>query len=90
MQKVTADYTALANDETVLVDATNNNINITLPTMPVMGTRIFIKRIDSTLSNSVTVIGNIDSSVNVVLPILNCYVFQYYSSDNKWYIISRF
>lgn len=50
----TADYTASATDEIILVDATSAAVAITLPTVPVSGKEYTVKKTDAS-ANTVTV-----------------------------------
>lgn len=61
----TANYTLLASDETVLVDATNNNVTVTLPAADATnkGKRFYVKLIATNAANTNEVI--IDSSSNI-------------------------
>ncbi|WP_293788210.1 hypothetical protein [uncultured Pedobacter sp.] len=86
----TADYTATAADETLLVNAASTNITITMPASPATGQKFNIKKIDSG-SNSVTINGNgknIDGNATIIgtLPYQG-WTVQY--DGTAWYIISR-
>eukprot|EP01029_Cantina_marsupialis_P017243 TRINITY_DN3867_c0_g1_i1.p1 TRINITY_DN3867_c0_g1~~TRINITY_DN3867_c0_g1_i1.p1 ORF type:complete len:1663 (+),score=332.82 TRINITY_DN3867_c0_g1_i1:7805-12793(+) len=87
-----ADYTATANDETLLADATTANMTITLPSATGnTGLKITIKRID-TSSNTLSISGNtatIDGQASVTMNVAwQAYTFQ--CDGTNWYIIGRF
>lgn len=86
----TANYAAVATDETILVNATAGTVVVTLPAAPTTGKKYNVKKVDST-SNTVTVNGNgrnIDgmATVSGTLPYQG-WVMQYDGAN--WFIISR-
>jgi hypothetical protein len=63
----TSAYTVLPTDEIIICNATSGSFNITLPTAASsFGRKFFFKKID-TSSNLVTLLGTIESDVNITL-----------------------
>lgn len=72
-ETITADYTVTPADDVITVDATAGNVTITLPppsTFTNSNMPLYIKKIDAS-ANSVTINGNIDGSLSVILSTLN-------------------
>ena len=85
----TANYTILATDGTILVDATGGAVTITLPT-PVSGKKYIVKKID-TSANNVTIAttggATIDGAATQTTGVAyQTYVLQ--SDGTNWYIIN--
>jgi hypothetical protein len=85
-----ANYAAVAADETILVNAAGGTVTVTLPSVPTVGKKYNVKKVDST-PNTVTVNGNghnIDGTATIsgTLPYQG-WVMQYDGSN--WFIISR-
>lgn len=90
IRTATADYTALATDETILVNASSGAVTINLPATPTVGKRYNVKKVDNT-ANAVNVSGNghnIDGSASIsgTVPYQG-WVMQYDGSN--WFIISK-
>ena len=85
---VTSNYTALADDDTILIDATGGNITLTLPTaIGIKGKQYRIKRIDNS-ANTATVDGNgaetIDGSTT--FPLFYLEIIEIGSDNANWWI----
>jgi hypothetical protein len=80
-------YTITATDSVIIVDATSNNVDISLPSASgIAGRKYTIKRIDSS-ANTVNVIGSIDGVLSYALT-----QWQYVavvSDGTQWYIIAN-
>lgn len=90
IRTVTANYTTVAADETILVNATSGAVTVSLPATPTTGKKYNVKKIDGT-ANAVNVSGNghnIDGNATVsgTLPYQG-WVMQY--DGTNWFIISR-
>ncbi len=89
----TADYTALTTDHTILVDATSNNVTITLPTA-VGNSRLYtIKRIDGSV-NTVTIATTssqtIDGSTTYTGLLTQYQTVAVQSNSSHYFITSKF
>ncbi|OXA89543.1 hypothetical protein B0A66_14085, partial [Flavobacterium hercynium] len=86
----TSNYTALATDETLLVNATGGNVTITLPSASSsLGKKYAIKKIDNSTNNVVitTAGGTIDTQASITGSVwLQRWVIQ--SDGTNWYIIN--
>lgn len=86
----TSNYVMQDVDEIVLMDATSGNRTVTLPSSPVKGKRITIKKIDGSL-NTVTIDGNgnnLDGNPNKIISV----PFQFYEyvySGTAWFLIRQ-
>lgn len=88
-------YTVVSTDYTVLVDCSNNNVNITLPTSPPnvdIGQIFVIRRIDTNQSNNLLILTSggttIEGSSSTALIGGEVHTLQYL--DSVYYIINRF
>jgi len=89
----TANYTALTTDHTILVDATSNNVTITLPTA-VGNSRLYtIKRIDGSV-NTVTIATTssqtIDGSTTYTGLLTQYQTVAVQSNSSHYFITSKF
>ena len=89
----TAHYTAAAS-ELVPVSASSGAINVTLPTAPVDGTRVAVKKIDSS-ANVVNILTGGSDVINesgvTSLSLSAKYqvaVLQYFAASTVWYVVS--
>ncbi|MGB0870121.1 MAG: hypothetical protein ACPGSD_11050 [Flavobacteriales bacterium] len=86
----TSNYVMQDVDEIVLMDANSGNRTVTLPSSPVKGKRITIKKIDGSL-NTVTIDGNgnnLDGNPNKIISV----PFQFYEyvySGTAWFLIRQ-
>ena len=91
IRSITANYTAASGDYTILVDASSNNVTVTLPAAAGCAGRIYvIKAID--VSNTITIDGNgaetIDGAVTKTLA-TQYYSMTIQSNGSGWFIISE-
>lgn len=93
---ITANYTLALSDvnSVVLADASSGSVTITLPDVsaPTDGINFMIKRVDTTLLVSVTIVGHngsqtIDGSASVTTAKGSPH--QIVSSAGKWYVLSN-
>jgi NADPH-dependent ferric siderophore reductase len=88
----TASYTATANDQTILVDATSGAATITLPAAAShLGRRYVVKKIDSS-ANAVTVDANASETIDGVLTKVLREQYEaitIQSDGTNWYALSR-
>ncbi len=85
IQTVTANYTATANDGTILVNASGANVTITLPAAAAAnaGLKIVIKKIDNS-SHSISV-GTVDGVTKTWNVQWQGYIVQ--SDGSAWYVV---
>lgn len=88
---VTSDTTLGTSYHIYLVDATSGSITLTLPSITADGTNFRIKRIDTSLTNTVTVQGTggqqIDSQASITMDTGTNIILAAFNS--AWYIIGR-
>jgi hypothetical protein len=87
----TADYTAVATDETLLVDASGGARTITLPVAPATGKKYYIKKIDAS-ANAVNVTINGSITIDGLTTLSGTSAWQGWLiqfNGTNWYIISR-
>lgn len=86
----TADYTALSDDEFIMMDATSGNLETTLIAAPVTGQRVTVKKIDASV-NTVTINGNgknIEGNATRIISV----PYQYYSfvyNGTQWFLVDQ-
>jgi hypothetical protein len=89
-----SDYTATASDHTILVNATNASVTITLPTaVGIPGRLYIIKRLDATNLTNVAIAANgseeIEASTDdVILGSMGSLVLQ--SDNSGWWIVGQY
>lgn len=79
------DYTLLSTDYTILVDASSNTVDITLPAAPISGQGFIIKAIDSSFTVTVDRNGKLidNAASDLTLTATNSVMLQY-SSTYGW------
>jgi len=92
IKTVNSNYSVLATDGTILVDATSANVTITLPNAATnLGLKQVIKRIDTSANTIVvnSISGTIDGVANIgINTVWQAYTLQ--SNGSNWYVIGRY
>ncbi len=89
----TTNYTVTTTDAVILADATSGNVTITLPAASgSTGYRFYIKRVDNTTTNSVTITpngGDVIDGFNGISVVSQYDSYELVSNGTNWYIIAR-
>ncbi|HSX05827.1 MAG TPA: hypothetical protein VLF69_05130 [Candidatus Saccharimonadales bacterium] len=88
----TTNYTVTTTDAVILADATSGNVTITLPAASgASGYRFYIKRVDNTTTNSVTITPNGSDTIDgfTGISVVSQYdTYELVSNGTTWYIIA--
>ena len=84
--EVSATYTTLSTDEVIHADPASGAFNITLET-GTANRRLYIKNVNITNANTVTVAGTIDNNTNFTLTPMEALHLSYNVTKSSWMII---
>lgn len=84
--EVSTTYTTVITDEAIHADPASASFTVTLETGS-ENRRLYIKNVNTTNSNTVTVAGTIDGSTNFVLNPMEALHLNYNTTKSDWFIL---